>query len=133
MFFFQGLGVVLNHFFNRTQVLVDNWGCRLNHGLVSLCLGSSCGSGFTLAAAHFAWVVGRAAIAGQSACCGCCNHCHFNDFSLHGCFNWSGVLGGHSRLDHRVGSHDFSNHRGGFNGGRFGNWLAYNAGFLGWL
>ena len=87
MRFFLGLGVVLNHFLCRLQVLVDNRGSFLcgfgndgngfGDGFDRRCSSSGQFSlflqtlGFTLAATHFTWVVRRAAIAGQRVGGGC--------------------------------------------------------------
>lgn len=117
MLFFQGFGVVLYHFFNGTQVLVDGWGSVLNFCFDGRCLRNRFDYGrgrcrcffgfflqtlgFTLATTHFTWVVRRTAVFGEGAGRG------FN--------HWGGHFGNHWGFhDHRsrLGNHNrFCNHR----------------------
>jgi hypothetical protein len=104
--FFQGLWVVLCHFFNGTRGLVDDRGSVLDHFGDSRCGSGSSGGrfGFLATTAHFTWVVRRAAVFGQGA-----GRCGFN--------HRGGGFGNHGRFNHwrRLGNH----YRSGFN--HFGN------------
>ena len=72
MLFFQGLWVVLCHFFDGARGFVDDRGSVFNHGFSGRCFGgSSCCSGgclgFFATTAHFTWIVRRTTIFGQGA------------------------------------------------------------------
>ena len=111
----------------------------LGCGFTCRCMGGSSSGGcslFTLATTYFARVVRCTAIA-WSADCRSCNH-DFNHFSRHNdfSFSWSRLSGDYG-LDYCFNRHHFRSGRlccrSGFNCGRLGNWLAYNADFLGRL
>ena len=121
--FFQGLRVLLDHFFDGTQGFVDGWCSRLGSHFCSRgrhCLDHfsdrwrSGGSqlGLTLAATHFTWIVRCATVFGEDDRRSFGHW--FNHFGGCRCFDGSGLgnydrLGNHFR--HYFGNYWLGNYR----------------------